>query len=200
MGEIKSALEIALEKTENVKGDRTLLEAAENKKTGQRIASKYLEDPENKENDLNRHIKAYSGKQQKQVKDGIFETLLNNITLPQDSPDEGRMHAIEKGMHTLISDKRFVSSIFQQIVQLLNQYVQNKQQIRDHLKQQFAQKLQQKEQEIASRLGTEVHLDPESDPEFAAYFKQHLSQLTGQFEEALGQGKAQLRKVYESRS
>jgi hypothetical protein len=197
MGEIKSAFEIAMERSEDVKSDKSSLEAHEYRTTGKRLASKFLEDPGEKENDLGKQLKSYSGKQKVHVKEGMFETLLNNITLPLDDFDEKRFKTIEQGMHSLLPDKRFVSSIFQQIQQFFQQYVENKKQIKSHLEQQFAQKLQQKQQEVSQRLGTEVELDPEQDPEFSSYLKQHTSQLTAQFQEALDQGKEELRKMFD---
>jgi hypothetical protein len=197
MDEIKSAFEIAMERMENVKSDKSLLEAHDYKEKGKRIASAYLNEPGKKETEIGKNLKEFSGKQKEWVREGIFETLLNNVVLPIEAIDEDRVRTIEKGMQVLLPDKRFVSSVFQQILQFFNQYIQTKEQIHEQLESQFSQKLRQKDQELSGRLGTDVHLDPEQDPEFAAYFKQHISELSAQYQEALDQGKEELRKMFQ---
>lgn len=197
MGEIKSAYEIAMERMENVKGDKTLVEAHQYKESGQKIASKFLNDPEEKDHDLTKQLKQYSGRQKAWIKEGIFETLINNVVLPLDQFDDKQLKIVEKGMTAILPDRRFVSSIFNQIRQFFQQYIENKKQIRESLESQFSAKLRQKEQELSQRLGTEVKLDPEQDPEFATYLKQHLGQLSSQYQEALDQGKDQLRQMFD---
>ena len=47
MGKIKSALELALERTESIKGDRSSIDQFEAKQRGKKLANAFLENPWN---------------------------------------------------------------------------------------------------------------------------------------------------------
>ena len=193
MSEIKRALELALERTKDVKGDKESVRAYEMKQEGKRLVSKLMEDPSI---DLKKIVKEYPGKDQKAVKDGFFEILLANLALPTDKVDIQKLEPLRKGFEYATGDRRNVSYLFEQLDQLLNQYLDNKEQLIEQLRQQFSQRIRQREQEASGQMGTPVRIDPASDPEFSRALSQHLGNLQDQYGGVIDQVKEQLRSLY----
>ena len=80
MGKIRSAWEIALEKTENIQVDREKLKLEEDIKKARRAAGAFLNDEENKGESLEDDLNAIGN--DKAVREGVKLTVLQNLTLP----------------------------------------------------------------------------------------------------------------------
>ncbi|MEW5814501.1 MAG: DUF6657 family protein [Spirochaetota bacterium] len=197
MAKIKTALELALEKTESVKSDKESLEAYDHKNEGKKIVSKYLSAPDDPEGDIEKQLKSYSGKNLMYVKEGAFRTLLANLTLPSDESGIGKLQILGKAFDAIMRDKKRAATLVKQLEQFFSQYLQNQEQVRKNLEKQFAPRLRAKEQELAKKLGTEVRLSPASDPEFINYLKKNRAQLEEQYQEALNQVKEEFIRVFE---
>ncbi len=193
MGEIKSALELALERTADVEGDRESLEAYENKQEGKRILSRFLDDPEF---ELKKTLKSYDRKRRDQVRRGLFDALLGNITLPSDQQGMQRIQSLAPAFEAVIDDRKSFNQIYDQIVQLLSQYLRDRQQLIEQLRQQYEGRLRQKEEELARQTGQRMRLDPSQDPEFAQALQQNLQQLQQQYTQVIDQAREQLESLY----
>ena len=196
MGEIKSALEIALEKTESVKGDKESLLAHDKRQDGKKIASKFLSEPDTTISYLKDSLQSYSKKEEKWVKEGILETIMSNLSLPTTKADLDRLPRLKEVLQLFIKDKKQVAYIIDQVKQFFNQYLENRDHIHQSLEEQFAPRMREKEQQLAQQLGTEVQLSPESDPEFAEYLRKHFGQLDEQYQQALDQVKGQIKGMF----
>ena len=178
MGRIKSALEIAMEKTENVKSDKTSIGLFEVKQQGKRLANQYLAgEISSVEGELK---KSNSDEEKKSLKQGCFEVFVTQITLPAVPEDLKRLEAVGKGLATVISDKRF-SMLYQQFMEAVSQYLQEASQYEEAIKRQYAPKLRQKEEEFARRFGRQVKIDPFQDPEFVAFYNQNINALKANY-------------------
>lgn len=196
MTEIKSALEIALEKTREIKGDKETLTANELKNAGRRLASTLI-DPHDDTSDPIAKLKSYAEKERKSVRDGFVDVLLANFNLPTDDTYAPKLTLMEKGFQAIMRDRRQVSYIMQQVKQFYEQYLQNRSQLRERVKEQYAPRLREKEEAIAKQLGTQVKLDPESDPEFGSLLARNYGRLEEQYNEALQQVRDELRRIYD---
>jgi hypothetical protein len=183
MGRIKSALEIALERTESVKTDRASIGQYEAKQQGKRLANAYLEDPSKS---LKNELKKYPKDQQESLKQGIFDVLSPQITIPLIREDLPRIEAVGKGLCLLINNGRF-SSMYKQLMQLLSQYFDEAAQYAQIISQQYAPNLRQKEEELSRRLGREVRIDPLQDPEFVGFYNKSLGALKENYQTAVDQ-------------
>jgi len=193
MGVIKTALEIALERTEAVKSDKAGIGQFEMKKQGKKIAGAFLDG----EIDLADEIKKIEEANRESFKQGIFDVLITQIVLPSGKEDEKRLEKAGKGLQAVVSDKQF-QALFKQLVQLLGQYLQESAQYEQAIRQQYAPKLRQKEEELSRRLGREVRIDPLQDPEFIAFYNQHMTALKGNYESVIEQAKEDIRSMFES--
>ncbi|MCL1836657.1 MAG: hypothetical protein FWG46_03830 [Treponema sp.] len=183
MGRIKSAVEIALERTESVKTDKGSIGQFEAKQQGKRLANAFLADPAtNLEDELKKHPKDLWDS----LKQGIFDVLAPQITLPLAAEDVSRIEAVGKGLRFLINDSRF-ATMYKQFLQLLARYLDEASQFEQAVRQQYAPKLRQKEEELSRRMGREVRIDPFQDPEFVSFFNQNLNALKSNYQAAADQ-------------
>jgi hypothetical protein len=186
MGRIKSALEIALERTEGVKSDKNSIGLFEAKQQGKRLANDFLSG----EKSLEEEIKKVSKEVQASVKQGAFEVLVSQVNLPGVPEDIKRLERTGKGLSAIIGDRRF-SMLYQQFIQTVSGYLDEAARYEDALKRQYAPKLRQKEEELARRYGRQIKLDPFQDPEFVAFFNQNINALKANYDALVDQVREQ---------
>ena len=192
MGKIKSAIEIALEKTESVKGDKVLIGQFEAKQKGKRIANQFLEGTVKSFAEI---IGNEKKDEQDSFKQGIFDVLISQIALPISKDDLKRIEASCQGLHTVIGGKHF-GEIVKQLIQVMNQYLEEVSHFEEAIKRQYAPKLRQKEEELSHRFGRPVKLDPFQDNEFVAFFNQNINALKANYQTAVDQVKAEAVKLF----
>ena len=192
MGKIKSALEIALERTESVKSDKGRIGQYEAKQKGKKLANEFLEGIVKS---LEEEIKKEAADAQANLKQGIFDVLITQINLPVVKDDLKRIEAAGQGLHAIIGGKRF-GEIAKQLVQIMKQYLDEAVQYEEAIKRQYAPKLRQKEEELSRRLGRTMQLDPFQDPEFVALFNQNMNALKANYQAAVDQVREEAARLF----
>ncbi|MFP3091571.1 hypothetical protein LQZ21_14735 [Treponema sp. TIM-1] len=192
MGRIKSALEIALERTESVRGDKASIDQFEAKQRGKRVANEFLAGTKV---NLGDEIKKAPPEQQESLKQGVFDVLLSQITLPRGEDDLKRLEAVGKGLSLIIGDSRF-SALYKQLNGALSQYLDESSQYEEALRRQYAPRLRQKEEELSRRLGRRIELDPFQDAEFVAFYNQNMATLKGNYEAAMEEVREQALRFF----
>jgi len=192
MGRIKSALEIALERTETVKSDKAGIDQFDARQRGKKLANAYLAEGAN----LAEEIKKTPAEQRESLKQGIFDVLVSRISLPLTKEDEKRIEAAGKGLQTVITDNRF-AILYKQFTQAVSQYLKEAAQYDEAIRRQYAPKLRQKEEELSRRMGREVRIDPFQDPEFVAFYNQNMNALKDNYQTAAEQVKEETRRLFE---
>jgi hypothetical protein len=191
MGVIKTALEIALEKTENIKSDKSSIDQFDAKQQGKKLANAFLAG----EADLAAEIKKTIVSQLDSLKQGVFDVLITQIALPVVNEDEERLEKTGKGLEILINNKQF-SVFYQQLTQIIARYLQEAAHYEQVIRQQYAPKLHRKEEELSRQLGREIKIDPLQDPEFVAFYNQNMTALKGNYEEVIEQAKEETRRFF----
>jgi len=198
MGVIKTALEIALEKTENVKSDKTSIEQFEARQKGKKLANAFLgEDISLTDEIKNTQKESKNGSIEEGLKQGIFDVLITQISLPTAKEDEIRLEKLGKGLEVIIKNSK-LQAIYKQMLQVFSQYLQEASHYEQVIRQQYAPKLRQKEEELSRRLGREVRIDPFQDPEFTAFYNQHMNSLRSNYEPIVEQVKEEIREMFDS--
>ena len=193
MGRIKSALEIAMEKTESVKSDKTSIGLFEAKQKGKKLANQYLS---GEISSIEEEIKkAASTEEQHALKQGCFEVFVTQITLPALPEDIKRLELTGKGLAAIIAEKRF-PQIFRQFMEAITQYMQEAAHYEEAIKRQYAPKLRQKEEELARRIGRKVKIDPFQDPEFVAFYNQNVNALKANYTPLIEEVQKQARELF----
>ena len=192
MGRIKSALEIALERTSEVKSDKASIDQYDAKQRGKKIANEYLENSEKNIADL---IKQNPPEQRDNFKQGLFDALISQIFLPVSQEDKKRVETAGKGLAVIINNSRF-TTLLKQLTQILTQYMDETAQYEEAIKRQYAPKLRQKEEELSRRIGREVHIDPFQDPEFVTFYNQNMNSLKTNYQAAIEQFRQEARNLF----
>ena len=119
MGVIKTALEIALEKTEAVKSDKSSIDQFDAKQKGKKLANTFLAGDVN----LQEELKKAPANTKESLKQGIFDVLITQIALPGSKEDEKKIEKLGKGMSVLIKNKEF-PAMYDQLTQIYAQYLE----------------------------------------------------------------------------
>jgi len=191
MGVIKTALEIALERTETVKSDRTSIDLFEAKQKGKKLANAFLAG----EADIVKEIK--KSDLQDSLKQGVFDVLAAQINLPAKEEDEVKLKKAGEGLKAIIKHKDF-EEMYNSFMLIVSQYIGEASQYDKLIRKQYEPKLKQKEEELSRRMGREVRLDPMQDPEFVAFYNQNVNALKGKYEPVVEQAREAVIEMFKS--
>jgi hypothetical protein len=193
MGRIKSAWEIALERTEDIHADPDKIQHDSLIKEGRQLAGSFLTDIDKTLEDIKEKLSTYDVGQLETVKQGMAMTLLFNMALPL---DDGYKTSLQR-LHQLadVIDPQ-ATPLIDQLEGFFGQYLETQEHLVDRMKQQFQPMLEQKQAQLRQQYGPDFILRPEQDPEFVKLLQQNLKQLTAQYQQALDQAKDQLREMF----
>lgn len=191
MSKIRSAWEIALEKTENIEVDRDKLRKEENMRKARSLAGSFLNgDEQMTVSDLEKQYAAIEDRNA--AKEGIKLSLMQNITLSTEEDVTNRYEKLLSLASLVSKGNEDVMALMNQIVSFLRQYPQHRKQLVEQLKQHFAPMLEQKAAQLKEKYGQDVPLSAENDPEFIKIAQQNLDQLAKQYEDTLRDAKEKL--------
>jgi len=183
MGEIRSSIEIAMEKADRL--GRITKEDLETEKwldCGHRIVATYMQ---GEIEGLAAALSDISKKEMPLVLKGVTEILLRNIVLPR---DKDQWSGIKKALSGFVELKgSLVNQIIPRIEQLLKNYEQTRDQYREQLKMQMEDQLGGIRQAISQQYGTAIgsQIDVNSLPEFQKEWSRISIEITDQFEQQL---------------
>ena len=186
MAFIKSALEIALEKTDGIKSDKSALAAAEGKEEGKRLASSFLQDTGI---DLAGTLKNIPAERISAVKEGFFQVILANLVLPREEEDIKKLDPVAAALEILTKKKAEIGSLKSQLAGFFKQWLDDKKNLEEALLEQLGPMLKQKEAELARQLGRAMRLDPRADPDYMKAYNKNLRVLESRYASALTQAK-----------
>ena len=194
MGEIKSALELALERTAGIKSDKSGLKIKELENEGKRLAAKLVSGEISGE-DFTKDMKKHDKESAKSVAGGCLSVFTSNLKLPSDEDFQEPLNKVSEGLQLIVKEKQHIKVMFDQISQFFSRYVETRKQIEEQLIAQYEPQLKRKEMEISRQTGTEIRLSPMQDPEFVQILKKQTSELDKQYNEALRQAKEQIKTL-----
>lgn len=195
MGDIKSALEIAMEKVEKL-GEVTDEERLGWKYVpeGEKLAAKYITKDVNLVSELGR----YEEKAKQYVIKGAVDIMARNINLPRNDPAKRNNKRAMEGLKTLKNGKVDVENVYTKIRRIFSHYAeqgeQQRKQAYESLKAQFEAKVQQAMQQQMS-LPAGVKIDVEKQPQFQEEWRRIQSQLDSQYLRLLDEYKQELLNI-----
>jgi len=195
MDDIKSALEIAMEKVEKL-GEATEEERLQWKYVprGEELAARYLKEKLN----LVVELSQYEENVKKHVIEGAVEVLTRNISLPKNDITKKNNKKVMDGLKLLKSDKVSVENVYSKIRYLFNHYAeqgkQQRQQAYDSLKAELQDKIQQAmQQQLGPLIGMKI--DVEKQPQFQQEWRKIQMQLDSQYLTHLSEYKRELSEI-----
>ncbi len=192
MGDIKSALEIAMEKIERL-GKATDEEHLKWKYVpeGERLAARYLKQDCN----LVVELSQYEETARRYIIEGAGGILARNINLPKDDLAKRNNRRAMDGLKNLKNDKVAVENVYSKMRRIFNHYVeqgeQQKKQAYESLKAEFEVKVQQAVQQQLGSL-MRVRIDVEKQPQFREEWRKIQTQLDSQYLKLLDEYKQEL--------
>ena len=197
MAIIKSAWELALEKTEGLQVDSEKIKSDLTIKEGRQVAAAFLNDIDVTKEKTAERYNAFPADKKKLIKEGMTLTLLSNLTLPRNALfKETFSKVLDLGL--IIADgNEQIKEILGQLEGFFTQYLENQDDLIDRLKAQFEPHLKQKEAQLRAQYGPNFTLRPEQDAEFMKILDQQLSKLDDQYTQILTQAKDQIKELLE---
>ena len=192
MAIIKSALEIALEKTRNVEADKEALEANTYITEGKKAVSKFLYD---ESCNLNEYLEKYKNKRLSWFKEGMLQALLGNLKLPADEIALKQSKRAGEGLFPIIRDNKRLNKLLSQMEHFLGEYLEERKRVVAAVEQQYAPRLRQKEEELSRHTGAQVRIDPSQDPDFLKLLRQNLALLEDRYNKVLDQVKQEIKRM-----
>ena len=192
MGDIKSALEIAMEKVEKL-GEVTEEERLRWKYVpeGEKLAARYLKQNLN----LVAELSKYEEKVIRYIKEGATEILIRNINLPKNNLIRKNNKKAMDGLKTVKTDKVGVENIYSRMRNIFNHYMEQGEQQRKQayarLKAEFEAKVQQAiQQQLGPVVG--IKIDVERQPQFQEEWHRLQNHLDSQYIKLLDEYKQEL--------
>jgi hypothetical protein len=195
MAIIKSAWELAMEKTENLQADPKKIKKEQLVKEGRQLAATFLMDIDATKEETAKQYASYAGEEKDSVKEGMVITFLSNLSLPRSAAyKESFSKVLELG--EIIGDgNEELKEMLGQLEGFFSQYLENQEDLIERMKQQFAPHLQQKQAQLQQQYGPNFTLRPEQDPEFMKLLDKQLGQLDEQYTNILNQVKDQIKQI-----
>lgn len=194
MSVIKSALEIALERTKDVEADREALEANQYITEGKKAVSRFFSEDSV---DLKELIGKFDARHQARVREGVFQALSANLKLPMDEMSLLQSRKAGKAFSAIVSDPKRLAKLLGQMEQFLEDYLQERKRVLDAVEKKYAPVLRQKEDEMSRQVGARVKIDPAMDPGFQKLLRENLAILEERYGEVLNQVRQELRRMSE---
>ena len=195
MGEIKSALEIAMEKAERL-GKATDEERLRWKHVpeGEKLAARYIKHDCN----LVVELSQYEETVKKYVIEGVANILIRNINLPSSDLAKRNNKRVMGGLKTAKSDKVSVENVYSKMRRIFDHYVeqgeQQRKQAYESLKAEFEAKVRQAlQQQLGSFVG--IKIDVERQPQFQEEWRKVQTQLDSQYLKLLDEYKQELSAI-----
>jgi hypothetical protein len=193
MAEIKSSLEIAMEKAAKL-GEASQEEVTEWKYTpkGRRLAVEYLSG----ECNLMAELAKYDDTEKQHIAKGVQDVLLREIVLPKSKEAKNKNKRAMEGVGLVKKDKVALENIFTKMRRIFRHYEENgegqRQQAYEMLKRDFELKLQQ----AAQTMGVSgVGVDVERHPQFQEEWRRLQVQLDSQYKSMINECKDEITAV-----
>jgi len=192
MARIKSAWEIALEKTESLNVDIDKINKNNAIKFGRRICGLYLNDIDYT---LEKLKKEYNeAKDKASTKEGIVNNLLINLSLPSDLTFEETLDKINDIISEISDNSDEIINTIKQVKEFFKQYLNHQDDLVNQMKEQFAPVLQQKEAQLQQQYGPDFKYSAEQDSEFMKLLDDNLKRLDQQYNETLDNVKEKIKQ------
>lgn len=192
MGKIKSALEIAMEKTENIAIDENKIRENQENDRIRRIAGEYLSKDQRDDNLL----KGLEDYDEKTVKRALKGLLLSSLALPTYEVVDDRYERLLELMRRVLKGNDNAIALYQKLIDFVKQYPLHRKQLIEALQKQMEPMLEQKSEAMSQKLGRPIKLTIEDDKETLEILEQNLEHLEKQYNDSLANAKKSLEEAF----
>jgi hypothetical protein len=189
LAEIKSALELALEKAEQYgRATKEELTRDQYRDQGRLLAVNFLKDG----GDLKAELASLPPAVQPEARNAVKEVLLRNIILPRNGELDSRMTQALEGLLSVAQDQKAMSRQKAELEQILQNFLQVRNNAYQQLRARFGANIGQMQRALEAQMRQKVNLEVEHLPQFQEEWRRFHGQLTDQFEPMLEACKARM--------
>ncbi len=193
MAEIKSALELALEKAERYgRASKEDLRQDKFKEEGRQLAVRYLKE---EEVDLKKELAAMPPEAQPAARQAMKEVFIRNVILPREAEVDPRQNRALEGIMMTATDQKAMARLVGEVEQLWQQFLMARNTSYQQMKTNFGQTLGNYTRALEAQMGAKVRLEVENLPEFQQEWRKFEGNLTSQFEPVLADRKEKMRHL-----
>lgn len=195
MGDIKSALEKAMQKVESLeKATAEERQRWQYVPEGEKLAAEYMKDRGNLLTELGKYDKDVTA----YIAEGAAEILVRNINLPKNDLAKRNNKRAMEAIKILKTDKVGVENVFSKMRRVFNHYVEQGEQQRKQaygaLKADFEARMRQTAQQQLGHFAN-IKIDVEKQPQFHEEWRRLQAQLDSQYHKLLDEFKQELLAV-----
>ena len=189
MADIKSALELALEKAERYgKASKEEMAAAGYQDQGRQLAVKFLKG----EGDLEAELQNLAPEAREAARTAVKEVFLRSVGVPRNGEVDERLERSLDGLMLAAANPKDMARCREELQLLLQQFLQYRNNAMQQLKARFAQTLVQTQRAMEAKTGQRMQLEAEQLPQFQEEWRHFQGQLLAQFEPMLEDLKARM--------
>ena len=193
MGKIKSAWEIALEKTEGITIDKEKMKYQSDVEKARKAAGSYMLADKADDEAFITNLKDIDPKA---MKEGLLMTADANISLPEsEEGNEERFRRIKTIIAIASDNNSNALALTDELIGFLNQYPLHRKDLVEKMKAQYKPILDEKSEKLSKQYGQDIHLSYESDKEFMEAASKNLERLENQYQQTVRNAKAQLKQM-----
>ena len=193
MGKIKSAWEIALEKTEGITIDKEKMKYQSDVEKARKAAGSYMLADKADDEAFITNLKDIDPKA---VKEGLLMTADANISLPEsEEGNEERFRRIKTIIAIASDNNSNALALTDELIGFLNQYPLHRKDLVEKMKAQYKPILDEKSEKLSKQYGQDIHLTYENDKEFMEAASKNLERLENQYQQTVRNAKAQLKQM-----
>jgi hypothetical protein len=192
VGEIKSALELALEKAERLgRATPEEMAASQYQERGRQLAVHYLKEG----GDLEAELRALPAAAQAAARAAVKEVFLRNISLPREGEIDPRQLRALDGLLLLASNKKGMARMKGELEQLLQNFLMVRNNAHQQLKARLGASLGSVQRALEAQYGQKVRVEVEQLPQFQEEWRNFQMNLIDQFEPLLEDCKAKMAQL-----
>jgi hypothetical protein len=190
LADIKSALELALEKAEHYgRASKEEMELAQYQEEGRRLAVQFLKG----EGDLAADLKSLPPQIQSAARLAIKEVFLRNLGLPRENAVDPRQDRAVEGLLLVADNRKAMAQLQTEMEQLLQQFLHFRSNALQQLKARFAAGVGQMQQAMEAKYRQPMNMEVERLPQFQEEWLRFKGQLQQQFEPMMANLKERMR-------
>lgn len=182
MARIKSAWEIALEKTQDIEINEEKYHADSLEKEGRALAGSYLNNADQSIETVAAKLASYSAEDLEHVRRGVLNTVFSNISLPSDDLYEMRFSRTTDLVNAITQGDGQAMGLMGQIGEFLKQYIDCKKDFITRMEAQIRQAMESNPESVNKQQYTQI-------------IEQNLRKMDSQYSGALENTKEALKQL-----
>ncbi|MCF0237079.1 MAG: hypothetical protein HUK24_00655 [Sphaerochaetaceae bacterium] len=182
MSRIKSAWEIALEKTKDLEIDQEKFKASQTEKNGQILGGRYLTTMEMTLEELASQYSSYGEADKELVKKGMGKVIFANLSLPSDDLYTMRFDRTKDLVCIMCNNNLNVMNLMEQIGSFFDQFIQAKSSYVERMQEQIRQAMEENPEQT-------------NPAQYTQLIQQNLKKMELQYSQALEDTKESLKQL-----